>query len=314
MNTSNMRQASSQSRPKKQRKRGARNWPPGLNRLQITFGGPLWQVKGTQSCWKKSGSAFCTTWLTRTAGTRPSCTTVVCYCMPKNKVAERRCTCTWSFEIGCYGKEATQRPGTAHQVHPHGSLEVYHSLLYNKYMPKRQHLGYKRMVRHSQSAALDHNSGIGQEQTVSSSGERRYRYIYPKGMKDWVVKPVLEKKTKLHVAEMLHAVLEIRAMGKKPGQLEVPWLPKNIAPVTGPPKEQLLARHASRFSCCYSRFIHCTFTLCLNSRVSPKNPFYFWFCLDMSQFTGCLEEDEYVHSWRYYPGHESFPSASLKPV
>ena len=34
-----------------------------------------------------------------------------------------------------------------------GALEVYHSL-YNKYMPKRQHFGYKGMVGRSQLAAL----------------------------------------------------------------------------------------------------------------------------------------------------------------
>ena len=127
-----------------------------------------------------------------------------------------------------------------------GALEVYHSL-YNKYMPKRQHFGYKGMVGRSQLAALDHNSGTGREQTVSSSDVRRYRYVYPKGMNDWVVKPVFEKKTKPHVAEMLHAVLESRALGNEPEQLEVPQLPKNIAPVPWPPKEELLARHASRF-------------------------------------------------------------------
>ena len=127
-----------------------------------------------------------------------------------------------------------------------GALEVYHSL-YNKYMPKRQHFCYKGMVGRSQLAALDHNSGTGREQTVSSSDVRRYRYVYPKGMNDWVVKPVFEKKTKPHVAEMLHAVLESRALGNEPEQLEVPQLPKNIAPVPWPPKEELLARHASRF-------------------------------------------------------------------
>ena len=90
---------------------------------------------------------------------------------------------------------------------------------------------------------------------MSSSGEKRYRYVYLKGIKDWLVKPGFEKKTKPHVAEMLYAVLESRAMGNEVEQLEVPQLPKNIAPVPRPPKEELLARHASRFgkkfSCCY---------------------------------------------------------------
>ena len=66
---------------------------------------------------------------------------------------------------------------------------------------------------------------------------------------------------------MLHAVLESRALGNEPEQLEVPQLPKNIAPVPRPPKEELLARHASRFgkkklAAFIERFIHSTFTLC----------------------------------------------------
>ena len=127
-----------------------------------------------------------------------------------------------------------------------GALEVYHSL-YNKYLPKRQHFGFKAMVARSQLAALDHNSGAGRKEAASSSGDKQYRYVFPKGMKDWVVKPVFEKKTKPHVAEMLSAVLESRATGEEPEPVAVPDLPKNIAPVPRPPKEELQARHASRF-------------------------------------------------------------------
>jgi len=86
-------------------------------------------------------------------------------------------------------------------------------------------------------------------------------------MKDWEVKPVLEKKTKPYVVEMLYAVLESRAMGNEVEQLEAPQLPKNIAPVPRPPKEELLARHASRFgkkklAAVIERFIHSRITFC----------------------------------------------------
>lgn len=127
-----------------------------------------------------------------------------------------------------------------------GALEVYHSL-YNKYLPKRQHFGYQGMLARSQLAALDHNSATDREQATTSSGEKRYRYVYPKGMKDWVAKPVLENKTKPHVAEMLCTVLETRDKGEELGEVELPELPKNIAPVPCPPKVELRARHVSRF-------------------------------------------------------------------
>ena len=72
-------------------------------------------------------------------------------------------------------------------------------------------------------------------------------YVYPKGMKDCVVRPVFEEKTKPHVTEMLYSVLEMRDTGEEPEQVQVPDLPKIIAPIPRPPKEDLLARHVSRF-------------------------------------------------------------------
>ena len=103
------------------------------------------------------------------------------------------------------------------------------------------------MVARTQLTALDHNSGTGRSQAEASSGEKRFRYVYPKGMKDWVVRPVFEEKTKPHVTEMLCSVLEMRDTGEEPEQVQVPDLPKIIAPIPRPPKEDLLARHVSRF-------------------------------------------------------------------
>ena len=70
----------------------------------------------------------------------------------------------------------------------------------------------------------------------------RNDYVYPKGMKDCVVRPVFEEKTKPHVTEMLYSVLEMRDTGEEPEQVQVPDLRKNIAPIPRPPKEDLLAR------------------------------------------------------------------------
>lgn len=58
-------------------------------------------------------------------------------------------------------------------------------------------------------------------------------------MKDWVVKSVFEKKTKLHVTEILDVVLRSRATGEEPDQVEVPNLPKSIALVSCPAKEDV---------------------------------------------------------------------------
>ena len=85
-------------------------------------------------------------------------------------------------------------------------------------------------------------------------------------MKDWVVRPVFEEKTKPHVTEMLCSVLEMRDTGEEPEQVQVPDLPKNIAPIPRPPKEDLLARHVSRFGKKLSKMA-LAFTLSV---------FYFW--------------------------------------
>ena len=126
-----------------------------------------------------------------------------------------------------------------------GALEVYHSL-YNKYLPKRQHFGYKAMLARSQLAALDHNSSSKREQAVARTGNKCYRYVFPKGMKDWVVKPAYLKKEKQHIPEMLCAVLETRARGDKPEEIIIPVLPRNIAPIPRSVKA-LRQRHVSRF-------------------------------------------------------------------
>ena len=65
----------------------------------------------------------------------------------------------------------------------------------------------------------------------TGGGEKWYLSVYPKRMKDWVVKPVFKEKTKLHVVEMLCSVLEISVYfctGRDTG--EVP-LQKKIAPI-----------------------------------------------------------------------------------
>ena len=49
-------------------------------------------------------------------------------------------------------------------------------------------------------------------------------------MKDWVVRPVFEEKTKPHVTEMLCSVLEMRDTGEEPEQVQVPDLPKSSHP------------------------------------------------------------------------------------
>ena len=78
-----------------------------------------------------------------------------------------------------------------------GELEVYHSE-YLKYCPKREHFSHKGMVARAQLTALDHNANFGRKQAVVQSGPRagqaRYKVSFPKAQKQWVAKPIKEKK------------------------------------------------------------------------------------------------------------------------
>lgn len=129
-----------------------------------------------------------------------------------------------------------------------GDLEVYHSVLL-KYCPKRQHFSYEGMLARNELAALDHNNNLHRQQAVTTSGELRYKIVYPKGRKDWVAKPISEDKSYAYIDNMLQTVLEAR----RDPSLEflssrIPSLPPNIAPTPRPPKEDIIQKHQSRFS------------------------------------------------------------------
>ena len=60
------------------------------------------------------------------------------------------------------------------------------------------------------------------------------------------IKALMKQENK-DLFEEHQVVLESRATGEEPEPVAVPDLPKNIAPVPRPPREELQARHASRF-------------------------------------------------------------------
>ena len=74
-----------------------------------------------------------------------------------------------------------------------GGLEVYHSL-YNKYCPKHLHFGLDGMVARSELAIMDHNSGTECKQAKTRN---RHKLVFSKVSQSWVVKKILEKRTKL---------------------------------------------------------------------------------------------------------------------
>lgn len=127
-----------------------------------------------------------------------------------------------------------------------GSLEVYHSVLL-KYCEKYQHYSYEGMISRTQLAALDNNHNVGRSQATTLAGDPRYRISHPKGRSDWVAKPISEKKAYPYLTDMMAQVVEMRGSGALPHP-DLPNLPRNIALTPCPRKEEVKARHQSRFS------------------------------------------------------------------
>ena len=134
-----------------------------------------------------------------------------------------------------------------------GNLEVYHSVQ-TKYVPKRQHFSYKGMVARTQLTALDHNTNTGRKQATATKGanqgELQYKLVFPKHTKEWVAKPVLEKKSNDHLKPMLDAIIDRKKQKpqERSATLTATHIPKNIASKPRPPRAEVIAKHTSRFS------------------------------------------------------------------
>jgi len=132
-----------------------------------------------------------------------------------------------------------------------GEVEVYHSEQL-KYCPKREHFSHKGMVARTQLTALDHNANTGRKQAVvqsgTRSGEARYKVSFPKTQKQWVVKPIKEKKSYAHVESLMADVVTACHRGGVDHEPEAVNLPKNISGLVAPSKPELVEAHRSRFN------------------------------------------------------------------
>ena len=128
-----------------------------------------------------------------------------------------------------------------------GSLEVYHSLL-NKYCPKRLHFTLEGMIARTQLAVLDFNSGSNNVQATTKDGTLQYKQQFSRVTQSWVVKKITEKKNRQYLADLLSSILEESPdiLGEKLPKLAA--IPKNIAPVEKPNKEDAIDNMKTRFT------------------------------------------------------------------
>ena len=103
------------------------------------------------------------------------------------------------------------------------------------------------MVSRTQFGVIDHNCNVGRGVATSTSGDYCYKCVYPKLQKQWVAKPIYEEKS----YQFVHDLLSDTTLLKK-GEIEVPdlgrpHLPQNVAPNPHGNKDDVIARHVSRF-------------------------------------------------------------------
>ena len=126
-----------------------------------------------------------------------------------------------------------------------GNLEVFHSV-YLKFCPKRTHFSMQGMIARTEHAVMHFNSLAAAPYATTKSGKDSVKHQYSKITKSWVIKKLKRKSDRKYVAELMKEVIWLKESGEK---VSLPnfAVPKNIAPIQKPDKEQSLKEIKSRF-------------------------------------------------------------------
>ena len=103
------------------------------------------------------------------------------------------------------------------------------------------------MVARAQLTALDHNANCG-VQSGPRAGQARYEVSFPKALKQWVAKPIKEKKSYVRVMVLMDTVANACETGEVDIEREARHLPQNISGTATPSKQELVRKHRSRFN------------------------------------------------------------------
>ena len=126
-------------------------------------------------------------------------------------------------------------------------FEVYHAL-YNKWVPESQHFSHLGMVTRSQLATLDFNAGSDLKRATILKGALKYNVAFSKVTQIWSAKPIREKKSREFLSRFIDRTLEIIEENKVLELPKLPDIPKNIAPIPKPDKNEVIMNQRSRFS------------------------------------------------------------------
>ena len=136
-----------------------------------------------------------------------------------------------------------------------GELEVFHGALL-KYCPKRQEFDYLQMQARNQLAVLDHNCNITnrahavvkrERPGTSKKGTPRYKLHWSKSTKRWVLKKIYKDRKYDYIYPMLEKVIEMKLDLTEFAVPALPDLPRNVAPIPAPSKEELMEKLETRF-------------------------------------------------------------------
>ena len=103
------------------------------------------------------------------------------------------------------------------------------------------------MVTWCKLAAINFNQGETLDQAKMKSGDDCYKVYFSKIMKTWYAKLIKDMKS-LDVFSNLVDLMEKSVIEKKKlTEIELPDIPRNIAPVEKPDKKDVLKNQKSRF-------------------------------------------------------------------
>jgi hypothetical protein len=101
------------------------------------------------------------------------------------------------------------------------------------------------MIARTQLAVLDFNCGLNLEQAKRTDGTLRYKQCFSRVTQSWVVKAIKEKKERHYLEPLLKMTLE--AVRDIKGLPKLSDIPKNIAPLEKPDKEEAIRTKLTRF-------------------------------------------------------------------
>ena len=104
------------------------------------------------------------------------------------------------------------------------------------------------MVTRRQLATLDFTVGSDLKQATTLKGALKYNVAFSKVTQIWSAKLIKEKKSREFLSQFIDRTFEIIEENKVLELPKLPDIPKNIAPIPKPDKNEVIMNQRSRFS------------------------------------------------------------------